>query len=163
MFPSEEILWLLDAARHLMYPGMDTSSVYDEEFLYLNRELYLRTVRLHDSSIRCSTVEEESLLCLALLLAYNATFINHGDRRERVQRVLDRSCSILDHLPPSLLKLRLLTACYGEVYEEKLASEAEAIIASWDEAMLTEEQRWAIEEFRNIRENPSLWEYVGEE
>ena len=43
-------------------------------------------------------------------------------------------------LPSSLLKLRLLTACYGEVFDEPLADEGRSIIASWNFASLTAEQ-----------------------
>ncbi|RGM25257.1 transcriptional regulator, partial [Bacteroides sp. OM08-17BH] len=60
----------------------------------------------------------------------------------------------------SLLKLRLLTACYGEVYDEPLADVAREIIASWDAASLTVEQREAVDEFQNVVDNPYPWEEV---
>ena len=63
-------------------------------------------------------------------------------------------------LPASLLKLRLLTACYGEVFDEPLADEARKIISSWDSASLTAEQQEAVEEFRNVVDNPYPWEYL---
>ena len=69
---------------------------------------------------------------------------------------------ILDTLPASLLKLRLLTACYGEVFDEPLADEGRTIIASWDSTSLTAEQQEAIEEFQNVIDNPYPWEEVGE-
>jgi len=56
------------------------------------------------------------------------------------------------------LKLRLLTACYGEVYDEPLADEARKIIAGWDEKSLTLEQQEVIEEFQNVVDNPYPWE-----
>lgn len=40
------------------------------------------------------------------------------------REVLDRCWDILDVASASLLKLRLLTACYGEVFDEPLADEA---------------------------------------
>ena len=63
-------------------------------------------------------------------------------------------------LPASLLKLRLLTACYGEVYDEPLADEARKIIAGWASASLTSDHKKAIEEFQNVVDNPYPWEYV---
>ena len=60
------------------------------------------------------------------------------------------------------MKLRLLTACYGEVFDEPLADEGRAIIDSWNSASLTSGQREAIEEFQNVVDNPYPWEYVDE-
>ncbi|MCD8183829.1 MAG: transcriptional regulator, partial [Bacteroides sp.] len=65
-------------------------------------------------------------------------------------------------LPASLLKLRLLIVCYGEVFDEPLADEARAIIASWDVASLATEQQESIGEFQNVVDNPYPWEYVDE-
>jgi hypothetical protein len=73
---------------------------------------------------------------------------------------LDRCWDILDALPASLLKLRLLTACYGEVFDEPLADEGRIIIASWDSEEITPEQQEAIEEFQNVVDNPYPWEEV---
>ena len=68
----------------------------------------------------------------------------------------------LDALPASLLKLRLLTACYGEVFDESLADEGRSIIASWDSLSLTPEQQEAVDEFQNVTDNPYPWEYIDE-
>ena len=95
-------------------------------------------------------------------MGYTASFIDHGEKQEHVQEVLNRCWNILDALPASLLKLRLLTACYGEVYDEPLADESRKIIASWDGVSLTSEQQEAIEEFRNVVENPYPWEEMEE-
>ena len=93
-------------------------------------------------------------------MGYNASFIDHGEKREHVQEILNRCWDLLDTLPPSLLKLRLLTACYGEVYDEPLAEEAHHIIASWNPASLTSEQEEAIAELQNVMDNPYPWEEV---
>lgn len=58
------------------------------------------------------------------------------------------------------MKLRLLTACYGEVFDEPLADEGRAIIASWNSVSFTTEQQEAIEEFQNVVDNPYPWEYI---
>lgn len=79
-----------------------------------------------------------------------------------MQEVLRRCWDILDILPASLLKLRLLTACYSEVFDEALAEEARSIIASWNAALLTIEQQEAIKEFQNVVDNPYPWEETEE-
>ena len=49
-----------------------------------------------------------------------------------------------------------------EVFDELLADEAWKIISSWDSASLTAEQQEAVEEFRNVVDNPYPWEYIDE-
>ena len=93
-------------------------------------------------------------------MGYSASFVDHGEKQKHIQEVLDRCWDILDALPVSLLKLRLLTACYGEVFDEPLADEGRIIIASWDSTSLTVEQQEAIEEFQNVVDNPYPWEYI---
>jgi hypothetical protein len=46
------------------------------------------------------------------------------------------------------------------VFDEPLADEARKIISSWDSASLTAEQQEAVEEFRNVVNNPYPWEYL---
>ena len=159
---SEEIAVLQRAAHDLMYLGMDGSPVYSDDLSRRNGEVYRLTTALYNSGVKGSTVEEQADVCLALLMGYNASFINHGEKRKHVQEVLDRCWDILEVLPASLLKLRLLTACYGEVFDEPLADEGRAIIASWDPSSLTIEQMEAADEFQNAVDNPYPWEYVDE-
>ena len=153
---SEETLALQRAAHELMYLGMDGSPVYSDDLSRRNGEVYRLTTALYNSGVKGSTVEERANICLALLMGYNASFVDH------VQKILDYCWDILETLPASLLKLRLLTACYGEVFDEPLADEGRAIIASWDSVSLTPEQQEAIEEFQNVVDNPYPWEYIDE-
>ena len=159
---SDETLTLQRAAHDLMYLGMDGSPVYSDDLSRRNGEVYRLTTSLYNIGVQGSTAEEQANVCLALLMGYNASFIDHGEKQEHVQEVLNRCWDILEALPASLLKLRLLTACYGEVYDELLADEAREIIAGWDEESLTPEQQEAIEEFQNVVDNPYPWEYVDE-
>ena len=159
---SEETLTLQRAAHDRMYLGMDGSPVYSDDLSRRNGEVYRLTTALYNSGVQGSTVEEQANVCLALLMGYNASFIDHGEKQKHVQEVLDRCWDILEVLPASLLKLRLLTACYGEVFDEPLADEGRAIIDSWNSASLTSGQREAIEEFQNVVDNPYPWEYVDE-
>ena len=159
---SEETLALQRAAHDLMYLGIDGSPIYSDDLSRRNGEVYRLTTTLYNSDTKDSTVEEQANVCLALLMGYTASFIDHGEKQEHVQEVLNRCWNILDALPASLLKLRLLTACYGEVFDEPLADEARAIIASWDSVSLTSEQQEAINEFQTVVDNPYPWEYVEE-
>ena len=156
----EEALLLQRAAHDLMYLGMDGSPIYSDDLSRRNSEVYRLTTTLYNSSIWGTTVEEQANVCLALLMGYSASFVDHGEKQQHVQEVLNRCWDILDTLPASLLKLRLLTACYGEVFDEPLVEEVRSIIASWNAASLTTEQQEAVDEFQNVMENPYPWEEV---
>ncbi|ADV44082.1 UpxZ family transcription anti-terminator antagonist [Bacteroides helcogenes] len=159
---SEEAISLQRAAHDLMYLGTDGSPVYSDELSRRNGQVYCLATALYDSISGGSTIEEQANVCLALLMGYSASFIDHGEKQDHIQEVLNRCWDVLDSLPASLLKLRLLTACYGEVFDEPLADEARAIITSWEGKPLTAEQQEAIAEFRNVVANPYPWEEVDE-
>lgn len=152
-------LELQHAAHELMYLGMDGEPVYSDNFCRLNKEVLVKSDSLF--SAQSSDVEEEANLCLALLMGYNATiYYDDGDKEQKKQMVLNRICLVLEQLPASLLKVRLLTYCYGEIYEEVLLQEAHAIIEGWNRDELTLEQTEIIEELKNIEENPYPFEEV---
>ena len=125
----------------------------------LNREVYEQALDLYNT-LEGNTPEEEAELCLSILVALNATFYDNGRKQQYIQRLLDRCLNVLDKLPDSLLKVRLLTCCYGEVYEEKLAAEAHSIINTWDMASLTPEQKEIISELKNMEENQYPFEII---
>ena len=82
-----------------------------------------------------------------------------------IRSVISSLCLIVllrcsNSFPPPLLKVRLLTYCYGEVYEEALLREAHEIIGSWDNTSLSSGQAEIIEELRNIEENPYPYEVI---
>lgn len=151
-------LELRHAAHELMYLGMDGEPVYSDAFCRLNKEVLVKSDFLF--SAQSSDVEEEANLCLALLMGYNATIYDYGDKEQKKQVVLERIYHVLEELPASLFKVRLLTYCYGEVYEETLLQEAYAIIEGWDKDSLTSEQTEIIEVLKNIEENPYPFEVV---
>ena len=151
-------LELQHEAHELMYLGMDGEPVYSDTFCRLNKEVLVKSDSLF--SAQSSDVEEEANLCLALLMGYNATIYDDGDKEQKKQMVLNRICLVLEQLPASLLKVRLLTYTYGEVYEEVLFQEAYAIIEGWNKDNLTSEQTVIIEELKNIEENPYPFEEV---
>lgn len=151
-------LELQHAAHELMYLGMDGEPVYSDAFCRLNKEVLVKSDSLF--SAQSSDVEEEANLCLALLMGYNATIYDDGDKEQKKQTILNRICHVLEHLPVSLPKVRLLTYCYGEIYEEVLLQEAYAIIEGWNKDNLTSGQTEIIEELKNIEENPYPFEEV---
>lgn len=151
-------LELQHAAHELMYLGMDGEPVYSDTFCRLNKEVLVKSDSLF--SAQSSDVEEEANLCLALLMGYNATIYDDGDKEQKKQTILNRICHVLEHLSVSLLKVRLLTYCYGEIYEEVLLQEAYAIIEGWNKDNLTSGQTEIIEELKNIEENPYPFEEV---
>ena len=151
-------LELQRAAHELMYLGMDGEPIYSDTFCRLNKEVLVKSNSLFSS--KSSDIEEEANLCLALLMGYNATIYDYGDKDQKKQSVLDRAYTILEQLPTSLLKVRLLTYCYGEIYEEALLQEARVIIGQWDKNALTSEQTEIMEELKNIEENQYPFEVL---
>ena len=149
-------LELQHAAHELMYLGMDGEPVYSDTFCRLNKEVLVKSDSLF--SAQSSDVEEEANLCLALLMGYNATIYDDGDKEQKKQVVLERIYNILEKLSTSLLTLRLLVYTYGEVYEEYILKEINVIIGIWDTRLMTSEQIEIVKEFRNIEENPYPWE-----
>ncbi len=151
-------LELQHAAHELMYLGMDGEPVYSDTFCRLNKEVLVKSDSLF--SAQSSDVEEEANLCLALLMGYNATIYDYGDKEWKRQIVLERIYNVLEKLTVSLLKVRLLIYAYGEVYEESLLKEAHAIINDWEKVNLTMEQMEVMKELKNIEENPYPFEEV---
>lgn len=149
---------LYSLAHELLNLGMDGNPVYIDRFACLNREVYSLACELYDTV--ASTPETEAGLCVSLLLAFNATYYDNGRKQQYIRHLLDRSFEVLPKLPPSLLKVRLLTYCYGEVFEAGLAREAHAIIDTWNHSSLTLEQADIIEELKNIEEKPYPFEEV---
>ena len=147
-------------AHELMCFGMDGTPVYSDTFCRLNKEVLVLSDSLFP--VQGSGTEEEDNVCLALLMGYNATIYDNGDKEQKKQIALNRACEVLGRLPASLLKVRLLAYTYGEVYEESLLQEAHTIVDSWDKEAMITEQVEAVKELRNIEENPYPFEEVEE-
>ena len=151
-------LELQQTAHDLMYLDTNGESVYSDDFCRLNKEVLVKSDSLF--SEKGSGVEEEANLCLALLMGYNATIYDNGDKGQKKQAILDRISEILEQLPASLLKVRLLAYCYGEIYEENMLQEARAMMDQWDKETLTSEQMEIMEELKNIEENQYPFEIL---
>lgn len=150
---------LYTLAHQLLTLGTDGTPIYSDHFGHLNHEVHEQALALYGTQPG-NTPEAEAELCLSLLLAFNATIYDNGHKQQYIQTILDRSWDVLPKLAPSLLKVRLLTYCYSEVYEEELAEEAHAIICTWQKEELTLEQVEIIEELANFEENQYPWEVM---
>ena len=153
-----EIDSLCAVSHELLHLGLDGEPIYSDRFRQLNTDVYHRCEHLFGSHGR--TLEEEASLCIALLTGYNATIYDYGDKGQKKQAVLDRIYNVLEELPDSLLKVRLLTYTYGEVYEESMLQEAHSIMDDWNKSVLTAEQMEVMEELKNIEENPYPFEVI---
>ena len=145
-------LELQHAAHELMYLGMDGEPVYSDTFCRLNKEVLVKSDSLF--SAQSSDVEEEANLCLALLMGYNATIYDYGDKERKKQVVLERIYNVLEKLPVSMLMVHLLVYTYGEVYEESMRCETYNIMKNWNMLDLSTEQKKVIDILKNIEENP---------
>ena len=144
-------------AHELLYLGQDGSPIYTDHFGQLNKSVLQQANALFNSKGEDDIAEAS--ICLALLMGYNATIYNPDDKEERIQTVLNRCWEILDRLPDSLLKVQLLTYCYGEVFEEELATDAHQIIESWGSRELTADEMEIVETLRSMEANPyETWE-----
>ena len=81
----EEALLLQRAAHDLMYLGMDGSPYYSDDLSRRNGEVYHQTAVLYCSGTWGATMEEQANVCLARLMGYNASFIDHGEKQQHVQ------------------------------------------------------------------------------
>lgn len=151
-------LELQHSAHELMYLGVDGEPIYSDTFCRLNKDVLVKCDALFSS--QSPHTEEEANLCLALLMGYNATIYDNGNKGKKKQSVLDRASVVLEHLPASLLKVRLLTYCYGEIFDDELVQEARAIIDTWDKSTFSSEQIEILEELNNIEENQYPFEVL---
>ena len=140
---TSQIEQLQSLAHELLYLGVDGAPIYTDHFRQLNKEVLEQSDALYPQ--RGATPEEEANICLALLMGYNATIYNQGDKEEKKQSILDRCSDVLDQLPVTLLKCQLLLACYGEIFDEELLQEIHAIINIWSRRELTAEEQRVVE------------------
>ncbi len=75
-----EISALYASAHELCYLGMDGRPIYSDQFTRLNRDVFSQANALYDK--HGNSHEEEARLCLSLLMGYNATLYNNGDKED---------------------------------------------------------------------------------
>ncbi|MCD7899777.1 MAG: UpxZ family transcription anti-terminator antagonist [Bacteroides sp.] len=150
---SSDCQQLYELAHKALHLGEDGSPVYADEFARLNTEVF-RTAELL-FPVKGVTPEEEAEICVSLLLAYSAVIEGTVNLEEHRQAILDRSSAILDQLPASLLKCRLLLYCYGEVFVRELLEQAREIMIGWGGRELTDEEKEMLELHNTLLENPN--------
>lgn len=140
---------LYELAHGLLYPDC-SRDCFLEDF----RAQHAEVLRLADElfALRGATPDEEGRICLALLMGYMATIYDNGDKAQRRAAVLDRIVRVLPELEPSLLKCRLLVYAYGELYDERLAAEAHALLRDREAAPapLSDDERELLDALRDL-------------
>lgn len=106
----ENIEGLLNLVRMLLPGGGSAGCVYLDDLSALQRSIHKQINDLY--SQRGKTPEQDATLCLAILMGYNVSMYANPEDEERKQAVLIRSLSLLDVLPPSLLKQQLSAVCH---------------------------------------------------
>ena len=106
----ENIDELQHLADHLLHIGDKNGYVYTDDLSALQQSIHEKINDLY--SQRGKTPEQDATLCLAILQGYNVSMYANPEDEERKQAVLTYSLSLLDVLPPSLLKQQLSAVCH---------------------------------------------------
>ena len=107
----ENIEGLLNLVRMLLPGGGSAGCVYLDDLSALQRSIHKQINDLY--SKRGETPEQDATLCLAILQGYNVSMYANPEDEDRKRSVLQRSLTLLDVLPPSLLKQQLSAVCHG--------------------------------------------------
>lgn len=145
-----QILDLERSLRELFRPDEQCIYVDMEDVIRLNKEIRAGIELLYPAKV--SDINEEATLCAFLLRAYGQLMYQDDRDEKRRQSLLDRSARLLDQIPSSLLRCRLLIYCYGEVYESGLAEEAHAIMDEWQGRELNADEQELIDTLRVLEE-----------
>jgi len=107
----ENIEGLLNLVRMLLPGGGSAGCVYLDDLSALQRSIHKQINDLY--SQRGKPPEQDATLCLAILQGYNVSMYANPEDEDRKRSVLQRSLTLLDVLPPSLLKQQLSAVCHG--------------------------------------------------
>ena len=107
----ENIEGLLNLVRMLLPGGGSAGCVYLDDLSALQRSIHKQINDLY--SQRGKTPEQDATLWLAILQGYNVSMYANPEDEDRKRSVLQRSLTLLDVLPPSLLKQQLSAVCHG--------------------------------------------------
>ena len=107
----ENIDELQHLADHLLHIGDKNGYIYTDALSALQQSIHEKINDLY--SQRGETPEQDATLCLAILQGYNVSMYANPEDEDRKRSVLQRSLTLLDVLPPSLLKQQLSAVCHG--------------------------------------------------
>ena len=113
--------------KKLLEYGGDGTPVYVNELTALNKEL--RNVCADLLLQKGKSPEEEAEILVTLFKGYDTMLFNFSLENEQVvQELLDRSMTVLEKLPASVLKCQLLLECFEQMGEEELIREVKNIV-----------------------------------
>ena len=72
--------------HELLNLGFEGTPLFSNEFCKLNTEVYRQSECLFH--LHGSNAEEEAQLCYVLLTGYHATIYDHGDKNQKIQKLL---------------------------------------------------------------------------
>lgn len=84
--------------------------MYLDDLSALQRSIHKQ---INDLYSQRGDTEQDATLCLAILQGYNVSMYANPEDEDRKRSVLQRSLTLLDVLPPSLLKQQLSAVCHG--------------------------------------------------
>ena len=109
--------------KKLLEYGEDGTPVYVNELTALNQEL--RNLCADLLLQKGESPEEEAEILVTLFKGYDTMLFNFSSENEQViQELLDRSMTVLEKLPASVLKCQLLLECFEQTGDEELIREA---------------------------------------
>ena len=113
--------------KKLLEYGGDGTPVYVNELTALNKEL--RNLCADLLLQKGKSPEEEADILVTLFKGYDTMLFNFSLENEQVvQELLDRSMTVLEKLPASVLKCQLLLECFEQMGDEELIREVKNIV-----------------------------------
>ena len=106
--------------KKLLEYGEDGTPVYVNELTALNQEL--RNLCADLLLQKGESPEEEAEILVTLFKGYDTMLFNFSS--QVIQELLDRSMTVLEKLPASVLKCQLLLECFEQTGDEELIREA---------------------------------------
>ena len=113
--------------KKLLEYGGDGTPAYVNELTALNKEL--RNLCADLLLQKGKSPEEEAEILVTLFKGYDTMLFNFSLENEQVvQELLDRSMTVLEKLPASVLKCQLLLECFEQMGDEELIREVKNIV-----------------------------------
>lgn len=113
--------------KKLLEYGGDGTPVYVNELTALNKEL--RNLCADLLLQKGKSPEEEAEILVTLFKGYDTMLFNFSLENEQVvQELLDRSMTVLEKPPASVLKCQLLLECFEQMGDEELIREVKNIV-----------------------------------
>lgn len=108
----EKIDRLLNSVHLLLPNGSNRGYVHSDDLAQLNKSIHDLINELY--SLRCETVEQEAVLCLAILMGYSVSMYANSEDEVQKQNILHRSQRLLEDIPSFSLRQQL-SAIYHEM------------------------------------------------